>query len=165
MIGDWFTIIDALREYSETGKHQRELSQLDWYTKKQIIDGRRSKEEHQGKKKTEQIKEISLWDSHYDDVEKGWGITLRKKGRFSHNPTDAEKEEARTTPPEGRAKLRGALIKRLAEQWNTGDLSIGHVGWDYFKHPQQSGVRKMPIDGDYSPEAVQPKVERWLPKK
>jgi proteasome accessory factor A len=163
VIGDWFTIIDALREYSGTGKHQRELSQLDWYTKKQIIDGRRSKEEHKEKDNMRQIKEISLWDSHYDDIEKGWGITLRKKGRFLHNPSDAEKEEARTTPPEGRAKLRGALIKRLSEQGYS--TNKGYVGWDFYKNPQTSATKRMSIDGDYYHETVQQTLDEWLPQK
>jgi len=145
VLADWIGVIDALKRYAQYGDQDPLLLQIDWYTKKKLIA------RAQERTPTMFPVDKQLVDLQYDWVDIGTGFGLRKAGRLfsSHTPSEDDVEKAKVTPPEGRANLRGDIIK----QSMLGKLQpISRVDWDlvHFKNDEQL---VMPPIGDYSPEA------------
>jgi hypothetical protein len=132
IISEWFSIIGALKKYAATDEHQRGMEQLDWYIKKLQLKKQTDLLKHSGKTARERLAQRRALDLRYDEVPVGTGTKLRRDGKcFSaHTPAGEKIAEAWTTPPEGRARLRGAIIVELN---NRGGIKEGThtVGWEH----------------------------------
>ena len=150
VLAHWRGILDSLRHYRATGEPQSEMNQIDWYVKKRIIDAQDKK--NGGLNNAQK----AACDLLYDKVPDGGGIKLRKTVFAAHTPQDADIEKAKTTPPEGRAKLRGALIERLVAKRK----SIQHerfIEWGRSVH-QQNPKEFGPVDVFYNDEELEKKI-------
>jgi proteasome accessory factor A len=153
VLGEWITTIHALRRYAKTDEHQNELSQIDWYIKKQILQKRSEKVGILDRPEEERM------DLVYDQLPDGVGIRLRKNGRIfaSHMPSEGDIQKAKVVAPEGRAKMRGALIKKAYELEGEDAGDRFTVAWDSFEVPAGTS-RDMPINVKYGDR----KINKWL---
>ncbi|HEY9664787.1 MAG TPA: proteasome accessory factor PafA2 family protein, partial [Allocoleopsis sp.] len=142
VIAEWGTTVDALRRYSKTGEQQEPLRQIDWYTKKQVLD---RYEERTG---SATLAEKQALDLRYDQLSNGIGMRMRKERFAPHTPSEEAISNAQKNPPEGRAKLRGTLIKET-----TARNAFVRVGWDDARRDGYYS-KKLPIDGDYGEVAI-----------
>ncbi len=156
-----FAITDALKRYRAGEGDVSLLKKLDWYTKKEILDGYAEKHEGITMQRREQI------DLHYDQLPEGLGTRLRQgvdeeKGKgegrfFSDMPSREAIDRARTTPPPGRSQLLGALVK----EGHSRNLLNAHVGWDYFSYLGRK--RDLgPVEVRYTEEEIAEKVREFL---
>lgn len=159
VISDWFAIINILRNYSKNKEYQVGMEQLDWYIKQERIKLQGSAMRNKGITNDLEINsQRRALDLRYDRLPDGTGVKLREAGKpFSpHMPTDEKIFRARTTPPEGRAKLRGAMIVELSSRKLRSGETVG-ITWEY--HNSNGRAQNLgPIDGVYSDELIQARV-------
>jgi proteasome accessory factor A len=155
VIEDWITVLDSLRSHAKTDDDVYFLKRLDWYTKWQILTGYKGKN---GGLSGEKFEKVLLF---YDQTKNGIGVKLRNPdGRFSIDmPSRAELDAADSTPPEGRASLRGEFIERIATEAQASENGYVSAGADWERVVYKNTSYKLLIDGDYSQDAIKKKMD------
>ncbi len=165
LIPDWFSITDSLRRYSETGETSEDMKQIDWYTKQERIDRvMTSRREREADPERDYYVGLA-YELQYDQVPNGFGVKLRQEGkRFApHAPSEEQIVKARTTPPKGRPKLRGAVIEGIKKGQVKGSITIK---WDHislFAFTKKGKKLSLgPVDQDYTDEEIKKETAHIL---
>lgn len=161
VIDDWFSIIHALRgdNLREDGKPG--LEHIDWFTKYQLLEQDKERNIHKKRSHEEIRTRENRVELFFDQIPEGKGVKLRQHPhRFSfYAPSEDAINKATTTPPEGRARLRGTVIKNLVER----NAMVGAVpDWDRLKQEGKQTHIFGPIDGNYDDAEIERQVENIL---
>lgn len=150
VLADWHKVIAALRKYTTSNEPSSILKQIDWYTKLELVQAYARKNAYPS------IHTIQALDLHYDQTS---GALVRKLrgGRFKeYTPSFVSIEEAKHSPPNGRAQKRGAIVLRAYTKKMLDDIimdwsSIAFLNEDkvIFKK-----VELGPIRSKYDKQAV-----------
>lgn len=162
IIEDWMSIINALRGNCIREDGKPGLEQLDWYTKNQLLEHDKERIAHKENppKDTERENGVELL---FDQVPKGKGVKLREHPRrFSlYAPSEDEIKHAKKTPPKGRAKLRGRVIKELVRRGGQAVVGVS-IDWDRLKRSVGRTHIFGPVEANYDDEIIEKRVKEIL---
>lgn len=154
IIETWFATVDTLRAYTNNGQTRPLLGQMDWYTKREILD--RVKEKRKPEKQKEYFIDLA-YELKYDEIIDGIGTKLRKSRYAPYMPEETAIQEGFTKPPEGRAKMRGALIKKGVAFQRIHSETEYSIDWGVFKRHQ---YMQLPLHGDYTDEEIDRRLKK-----
>ena len=155
VLKEWQSAVNALRKYHETGESQPEMNQMDWYAKKRIIE---MKNEKNG---GISVYQRESYDLLYDAIPQGYGVKLRDRTFATFTPKEEQVEHAKTTPPEGRAKLRGEFARALYENKCESNFKSFAINWDRVTLEGQMADFG-DVLSDFSNEEIAQKVHEFL---
>ena len=155
VLKEWKGTVNALRKYQETGESQPEMNQIDWYAKKRIIEMKNEKN------RGISVYQRESYDLLYDAIPQGYGVKLRDRTFSTFMPDEKQVEQAKTTPPEGRAKLRGRFAKALYENKCETTFKSFAINWDRVTLEGQTADFG-DVLSDFSNEEIAEKVHKFL---
>ncbi len=147
---EWVELSQALRRYQREGDVSPLMRNLDWFSKREIVE--RTRERKPALTNT-QIMQI---DASYDRISDGLGLRLRKKDRFAYYPGETKTERACKIPPRSRAQLRGAFVLHAYEQYGADDETWS-ADWASISKPDKK-VSLGKVETHYTDK----KISEWI---
>jgi len=151
VLSEWGAIIDALRRFVETEVEDDLLAQIDWYTRRKVVERGLVRSQYRTPR------DRKKYEVGYDMIPDGVGSLLRKAGRpfSSHSPAENDIEKALIEPPQGRARLRGAIVS--AAHHEPDKYFASSINWGQVEVNRRRV--QMPLLGQYDDEKVQRTLE------
>lgn len=151
VLQEWGMILDSLRRYVATEEEDDSLSQIDWFARRKVV------ERGLARSRSHSFRDRKKYEVGYDLIPNGAGRRLRAAGRLfsSHSPDESDVKKALTEPPQGRARLRGAVVQAASREPEA--YFANSVNWGQVEVNNHRVL--MRLSDPYDDETVQKKLQ------